>query len=157
MKDLECEFVLLRFWSRVREVVPFSAFKCWEWTGKIGTDGYGQMTIARKSHSAHRVSWQLNKGAIPDGLCVLHKCDNPACVRPSHLFLGTKSDNSKDARAKGRLKLPDNRNNLNSRKTHCLRGHEFSEANTAFKNGKRRCRECCRLRSLTVRNGGTLA
>lgn len=145
---------LLRFWSRVREVVPKSNVNCWEWTGIIGTDGYGIAKVDGLSIGAHRLSWTMNRGDIPTGLCVLHRCDNPTCVRPSHLFLGTKSDNSRDALAKGRLNIPAR----NRGKTHCKRGHEFTIANTAVnpKNGERRCRECTRMRGAATRKGEVL-
>lgn len=77
---------------------------CWEWTGPRGTKGYGLIQIAGVSHATHRLSWELKHGLIPDGLCILHRCDNPPCVRPSHLFLGTPGDNNRDTSAKGRNK-----------------------------------------------------
>lgn len=78
---------------------------CWEWTGALNAKGYGG--LVRKLNGvyvvgAHRVIWTLNNGPIPAGISVLHHCDNPPCVRLSHLFLGTKSDNNKDRAAKGR-------------------------------------------------------
>lgn len=146
------ETVPLHFWTKVRETFPRSPFRCWEWTSVIGKDGYGVMKISKKNEGAHRVSWRLNKGEIPPGLCVLHRCDNPICVRPSHLFLGTKSDNTRDAIFKGRFKIPNNR-----RKTHCKRGHEFTFTNTAInRKGERHCRECVRLRSAARQNGRKL-
>ena len=78
---------------------------CWEWIGSKGPKGYGRMREgARESRikGAHRVSWEIHNGEIPDGLCVLHKCDNPSCVNPNHLFLGTYADNNKDRDQKGR-------------------------------------------------------
>lgn len=89
-----------RFWQKVRKTDG-----CWQWTGAITGFGYGVMT--RGSEGAgniltHRFSWELHYGPVPDGLFVLHRCDNPLCVRPEHLFLGTKQDNAVDCAAKGR-------------------------------------------------------
>ena len=79
---------------------------CWEWHGYRNAKGYG---FARpggrgaKGVLAHRLSWELHGGAIPDGMFVLHKCDNPPCVNPAHLFLGTNADNTRDRVAKQRV------------------------------------------------------
>ena len=89
----------VRFWKRVNKTDT-----CWLWTGTRNPNGYG-MIRARPGKTrdlTHRVSWMLHNGDIPDGLCVLHRCDNPACVRPEHLFLGTRADNVHDMVAKGR-------------------------------------------------------
>lgn len=76
---------------------------CWEWTGPFSKGGYGQFAYTHADkRSAHRVAWELANGVIPDGLHVLHKCDNRKCVRPDHLFLGTAIDNIADMDAKGR-------------------------------------------------------
>lgn len=76
---------------------------CWTWTAsKSGSAGYGGFYFKGTKHYAHRVSWELHNGKIPNGMYVLHKCDNPSCVNPSHLFLGTQSDNINDSYAKGR-------------------------------------------------------
>lgn len=76
---------------------------CWEWTGATVEFGYGVLSQANGKHwLAHRLSWVIHFGDIPNGLQVCHKCDNPACIRPDHLFLGTQKDNVQDALKKGR-------------------------------------------------------
>lgn len=75
---------------------------CWQWTGARSAKGYGIFNRAASSNVAHRAAWELEYGPIPTGLYVLHRCDNPACVRLDHLFLGTKADNNADMDAKGR-------------------------------------------------------
>lgn len=76
---------------------------CWEWTASRDTGGYGAFGIDGKLKRAHRVAFELTKGAIPDGFCVLHRCDNPGCVNPAHLWVGTVADNMADKAAKGRI------------------------------------------------------
>ena len=78
---------------------------CWVWTGGRNRQGYGRVMIDGRSWLAHRLAWIVYRGPIPDGLCVCHSCDNPPCVNPDHLWLGTRADNNRDAIAKGRLKL----------------------------------------------------
>lgn len=75
---------------------------CWLWTASGNNKGYGQIRRGQTQAKAHRVSWELHHGPIPDNLCVLHTCDTPPCVNPHHLFLGTVADNNADMVAKGR-------------------------------------------------------
>lgn len=86
-----------RFWSRV-----LKTDECWVWQGTVDRDGYGHIKHNGKNVRSHRVAYILQIGEITDGLFVCHHCDNPACVRPDHLFLGTCSDNMKDCTRKGR-------------------------------------------------------
>lgn len=116
---------------------------CWNWIGSIGKNGYGYFSKNSKAASAHRVSWEIHNGQIPDGLCVLHKCDNRKCVNPDHLFIGTYYDNIHDKINKGR---DTSISGLNRVKTHCLRGHRFTKKNTLFKkSGGRSCKMCQKI------------
>ena len=96
-----------RFWSRVDKLGPTD---CWNWSGYTNANGYGQFSI--KGHIlAHRASWIINIGPLPEGegwhgTCVLHHCDNPACVNPDHLFIGSNQDNVDDMNRKGRAVHP---------------------------------------------------
>jgi hypothetical protein len=127
-----------RFWEKVDR----QAEGCWNWKAAKQHNGYGYLHAGggktRKPARAHRVSWELHNGPIPEGLWVLHKCDNPSCVRPDHLFLGDRVDNMNDAAAKGRVTTIGQ-----SRKTHCPHGHEYSPENMYVRaNGHRVCRTC---------------
>jgi hypothetical protein len=94
-----------RFWDKVRKQ---DGDGCWEWTANTNNQGYGFIGSGppqRKPLLAHRVSFEIAFGPIATGMCVLHRCDNPLCVRPDHLFLGTLRDNTQDSIAKGRCRL----------------------------------------------------
>lgn len=91
-----------RFWPKVEK-----GDGCWNWTGTRKPAGYGAIheydsTRKRKTRYAHRVAWEIARGPIPDGLSVLHSCDNPRCVNPDHLFLGDDAANALDKAIKGR-------------------------------------------------------
>ena len=88
---------LTRFWAKVNKTDD-----CWVWTARRNSKGYGAFRFNRTIWIAHRFSWAIHNGSIPDGLCVLHKCDNPPCVNPSHLRLGSIADNSADMVSRNR-------------------------------------------------------
>src|SRR6476619_5300697 len=96
-----------RFWPKV---IKADGNACWEWQGSITPDGYGSFGISsNRQESTHRVSWRITNGSIPEGMWVLHKCDNRKCCRPDHLFLGNRRDNIDDMLQKGR----QNRGSIN--------------------------------------------
>lgn len=139
-------------WDYIRKLVEGStrdySTGCWiytqGWERKFkvdnGTPGYREMSYRGKNTTAHRVAWMVfNEQAIPAGQVILHKCDNPPCVNPMHLILGTRAENNKDMKAKGRY------NYHRSHYTKCRSGHEFTPENTRYtKQGARACITCQR-------------
>ena len=119
-----------RFWSKVAKTEG----GCWVWQGARQRE-YGSVGFEGKVRRAHRVSYEMAYGPIPDGAHVLHSCDNPPCVNPSHLRPGTRADNMRDRVLHGR--------DPNANKTHCVDGHLFDAANTYITpDGRRNCRLC---------------
>ena len=125
---------------------------CLEWTGYKYK--YGSISIKGRLQKTHRLAWEIENGPIPDGLFVLHKCDNPACCDPTHLFLGTQKDNMQDALKKGRLKFPfcpSYKKARGDRNGMCIHRHKFtgSKNNNAKLNDAQRD-ELCDLKKLGV-------
>lgn len=110
----ELRMAAARFWPKVAIGQPD---ECWEWRSPPTWGGYGMFKFRGKDHGAHRISWILTVGEIPEGegyhgTCVLHSCDNPPCVNPRHLFLGSHQINMDDREAKGRGNRPKKATNL---------------------------------------------
>ena len=130
-----CQFEFMdRFWKYTAKADPD---QCWLWTGYKSGSGYGSLKIDGKQRSAHRLSWELAHGPVPDGLSVLHRCDNPICVNPGHLWLGTPRQNMEDMAAKGRGRTGA------KPWANCKHGHAFTPENTLRQpSGAKRCRTC---------------
>ena len=112
---------------------------CWTWTGTRATTNYGVLVVNKKRILAHRFSYEHFNGPIPDCLVIRHKCDNPPCVNPAHLLVGTQADNGRDMAERGR--------NYWGQQTHCVNGHEFSGENVYYpSSGGRKCRKCAQAR-----------
>lgn len=93
-----------RFWSKVNVSDRTS---CWEWTGSILPSGYGEFSINHRNCRAHRIAYEFMTGEeVPEGMSVCHSCDNPKCVNPSHLWVGTHIENMRDMDRKGRRRAP---------------------------------------------------
>lgn len=130
------------FWTKVRKTDG-----CWEWTGSRTNKAYGQFYDGLRGVRAHRYSWEIEHGAIPSGACVLHRCDDPICVRPDHLFLGSHAENMADMTTK--------RRHWCQRKTHCPKGHAYTEGNTYRKSsGARQCKACLLVQKPITAAGG---
>jgi hypothetical protein len=110
---------------------------CWEWTAFKNRDGYGRFKLNGKMILSHRVSYELFKEDIPDGLTIDHLCRNRDCVNPDHLEVVTHEENVK----RGDIGL------WQKLKTHCPQGHEYTKENTSVHKNKRKCRKCDRIRA----------
>lgn len=135
---------IAHFWGRVDKTET-----CWLWTaGKISA-GYGETWDGKRVLRAHRVSYELTFGPIPKGLCVLHRCDVRACVRPSHLFLGTRTDNNRDMVAKGRAGFITRPERVPRGETHGMARH----SDTVVAEVRRRYAAGASTRSLATEYG----
>lgn len=114
------------------------ADECWNWAGAKAVNGYGRMKMpGRNAEYAHRLSWEFHIGKIPIGIWVLHHCDNPGCVNPSHLFLGTQTDNMRDMAKKNR--------SHHMQKTRCPHRHKYDIVRITSNGRKRRDCSVCHL------------
>jgi len=116
--------------------VPEPNSGCVLWLGAVDSCGYGHMSWLARVSRVHRLAWMARYGAIPDGMGVLHRCDQPSCLNVSHLFLGDHRTNMRDMVAKGRCGI-----NPKAAATHCKRGHLFDAASMRRRGGEPR-REC---------------
>ena len=128
--------------------IPVTESGCWLWISATDKDGYGVIGVKGKQKRAHRLSYELYIGKIPDGLCIDHKCRVRCCVNPSHLEAVTNGENIRRGNT-GKHSSSFQRN-----KTHCVRGHEFTKENTFLRNDKYRiCIACGKIRALQKKKG----
>jgi hypothetical protein len=103
-----------RFWNKVDKR---GEDDCWEWIGSKDRDGYGHIKIKNKMWVSSRFSYELHTGKIPSGMLICHSCDNPSCVNPKHLWLGTDKDNAIDRNKKGRIEYKSGENSPRAKLT----------------------------------------
>lgn len=111
---------------------------CWTWTAALRGDGYPSFWLDGRNQGAHRISYEIFVGPIPDGMAIDHRCSNRSCVKPDHLEVVTTSENL------SRRDLPTGANTWQGAKTHCPHGHEYTDENTIRSGKSRVCRACRR-------------
>lgn len=116
--------------DRIRDSSSVTESGCWQWQRYTYGNGYAAISVAGKQRLAHRVSYEVSVGPIPEGMVIDHLCRNKRCVNPAHLEVVTSRENTRRAM-----------------RTHCINGHEFDEENTWMHEGKRYCRACRRKRA----------
>lgn len=117
-----------RFWTKVNKTS-----NCWNWTGAVIQNGYGQFFFGGKVVGAHRASYEINVAQIPEGMEIDHLCRNRKCVNPEHLEVVTRQVNQLRSNSVS---------GINARKTHCVRGHEYTSENTYLEKKGKSCRTC---------------
>lgn len=124
---------------------------CFLWTSSLRSSGYGELWVKRGGQAAHRLAYEHHVGPIPPGLCVLHRCDTPACVNPEHLFVGTNQDNVDDKMRKGRHK-----HGQTPRAAVCIRGHALDASSKIVipRRGRTEhaCKACAKIREKVYRD-----
>lgn len=125
----------IRFLQKA-DVKGFDAEKCWEWRGLVNSNGYGRFVVDNQHRLAHRMAHEYFIGPVPQGKVVCHACDNRLCVNPHHLWVGTQSDNLKDAAQKGRMFRPNTNGERNGNRK--LSADDVRNIRAMFAGGQRR-------------------
>lgn len=136
--------------QRIAENASVDDSGCWVWQGHRSPDGYGLIGVGRNNTMlrVHRVTFERLIRPLREGEIVCHRCDNPSCCNPEHLFAGSHGDNMRDMSLKGRA----TNQHGGQQQTHCRNGHEYTPENTYWRPGKiasRDCRACIRLRAVS--------